>query len=268
MHHLFVHARLADMPGSRAVVVTATLPVLDLDRREMAEPLYMQVYRHIERAVDAGGLRPGDRLDGEIGLAEQLGISRSTMRRAISELVNRGLLVRKHGVGTQVVDTGRRRASRLSSLHDELSQADLRPSTRVLSVETAEAHADVAEALDVGVGEPVLALVRLRLAAGEPVAIMQNWLPADLTDLAAADLERRGLYQVLRGRGIKMRVARQTIGADAADAKQARLLEVRKGGPVLTMRTITYSDLGQAIDYGRHTYRPDRYQFEVTNVDS
>jgi DNA-binding GntR family transcriptional regulator len=256
------------MPGTRTAAVTAGLPPIALDRRDLADPLYLQVSRHIEQAVDGGHLRPGDRLDGEIGLAEQLGISRQTMRRAIAELVQRGLLVRKHGVGTQVMDTGRRRASRLSSLHDELDQADRRPSTRVLSLEQTEAHADVAEALDLTVGTPVIALQRLRLAAGQPVAIMHNWLPADLVDLDATHLERRGLYQLLRGGGLKMSVARQTIGADAADAAQGRLLALREGAPVLTMRTVTYTNVGQAVDYGRHTYRPDRYQFEVTNVDT
>lgn len=75
---------------------------IELDRSSPV-PLYYQVAREIERAIQAGSLVPGDRLDNETELANRLGLSRPTMRRAMQDLVSKGLLVRKRGVGTQVV---------------------------------------------------------------------------------------------------------------------------------------------------------------------
>src|SRR6195952_297860 len=86
---------------------------VDLDRSSPV-PLYYQVSRQIEAAIDTGELAPGDRLENEISLADRWGLSRPTMRRAIQELVDKGLLGRKRGVGTQVVDGHVTRAGDLS----------------------------------------------------------------------------------------------------------------------------------------------------------
>lgn len=252
---------------ARDVRTAGALPPLALDRSDPT-PLYFQVSRHIERAVEDGALRPGDRLDGEIGLAERLGVSRATMRRAIQELVARGVLVRKHGVGTQIVDSRRRRRGGLSSLYDDLRRADRTPTTRVLKLDHVEATTEIASVLDVPVGDEVICLERLRSDGDDPVGVMHNWLPADVADFSIAQLEQHGLYELLRLRGLAMRLAHQTISAEPADLPRSRLLEVRKGTPLLTMHTVTYTDIGRPVDFGQHVYRPDRYRFEITNVDS
>ena len=81
--------------------------------RHSPVPLYFQVAAQLEQAIETGALQPGYRLTNEIAMADQLGLSRPTMRRAIQELVSKGLLVRKRGVGTQVVQGGVRREVRL-----------------------------------------------------------------------------------------------------------------------------------------------------------
>src|ERR1700733_12843466 len=88
---------------------------VDLDRSSPV-PLYYQVSRQIEAAIDAGDLAPGDRLENEISLADRGGLSRPTMRRAIQELVDKGLLVRRRGIGTQVVHGRVKRPMDLTSL--------------------------------------------------------------------------------------------------------------------------------------------------------
>src|SRR6188508_51812 len=95
---------------------------VDLDRSSPV-PLYYQVAQQIEHAINEGQLSPGDRLDNENSLAEQFGLSRPTMRRAIQELVDKGLLVRKRGVGTQVVQSPVHRRVELTSLYDDLTRA-------------------------------------------------------------------------------------------------------------------------------------------------
>ena len=107
---------------------------VDLDRSSPV-PLYFQVAQQIEHAINEGELAPGDRLDNEISLAEQFGLSRPTMRRAIQELVDKGLLVRKRGVGTQVVHGQVTRPVELTSLFDDLANHHQTPTTVVLANE-------------------------------------------------------------------------------------------------------------------------------------
>jgi DNA-binding GntR family transcriptional regulator len=230
-------------------------------------PLYFQVAQQIEALIDRGELPPGSRLDNEILLADQTGLSRPTMRQAIQHLVDRGLLVRKRGVGTQVVHGLVKRPVELSSLYDDLRRSNQRPGTKVLAVETGPCDDPIAAALRLAPGTEVVHLQRLRFAQGEPLAIMQNWLPTDLTGLTAERLEEHGLYELLRGVGVHMRVASQRIGARAASLTEGRLLNERRGAPLLTMTRTTYDDNGRAVEHGSHVYRPTLYSFEITLVE-
>lgn len=245
--------------------MTRPLPI-SLDRASPV-PLYFQVAQQIESMIDRGELPPGSRLDNEIQLADQTGLSRPTMRQAIQYLVDKGLLVRKRGVGTQVVHGMVKRPVALSSLYDDLSHANQKPATQVLSVETVPADDAVAVALRLNPGHAVVHLERLRSAQGEPLAIMHNWLPTGLTELTAERLERHGLYELLRSAGVNMRVANQRIGARAATAHEARLLQEKRGAPLLTMSRTTYDDNGRAVEHGSHVYRPALYSFEIALVE-
>jgi DNA-binding GntR family transcriptional regulator len=243
----------------------AELP-LHVDRSSPV-PLYFQVAQQIEQAIERGELGPGSRLDNEIQLADRYGLSRPTMRRAIQELVGKGLLVRKRGVGTQVVHARVKRAVELTSLYDDLSRSQQKPATRVLLHEEVPAPDEVAVRLGLPVGAPTVHIERLRLALDEPLAILRNWLPAALARFTEQDLEAGGLYARLRSSGVRICVATQRIGARAANAEQARLLEVKRGAPLLTMERTTFDDTGRAIEYGDHVYRSDTYSFETTLVE-
>jgi len=243
--------------------VTAVDVVLD---RSSPIPLYFQVARQIESAIERGELLPGQRLDNEIDLADRFGLSRPTLRKAIEELVAKGLLVRKRGVGTQVVQGQLNRPVELSSLHDDLTKTLQRPSTRVISCGMVPADAEVSLALGVPVGEAVLAIERVRLARDEPLALMRNWLPAAFSDITSEALTQRGLYELMRAVGVHMRIANQRIGAIAASPAQARLLGAKRGAPLLTMERITYDDTGAPVELGRHVYRAETYTFQTTVV--
>jgi DNA-binding GntR family transcriptional regulator len=241
---------------------------LELDRSSPV-PLYFQVAQQIEQAIERGDLGPGMKLDNEIQLADRFGLSRPTVRRAIGELVNKGLLVRKQGVGTQVVHGQVKRSVELTSLFDDLSRTNQKPATRVLRHEAAAVPDDVAVRLGIEIGAQAVHLERLRFAHDEPLAIMRNWLPADMagaSPFTTDDLETGGLYARLRSAGVRICVATQRIGARSADAAEARLLAVKRGAPLLTMERTTYDDTGNAIEFGRHVYRADSYSFETTLV--
>ncbi|ACZ86938.1 GntR family transcriptional regulator [Streptosporangium roseum] len=245
--------------------MTAKLSI-DLDRSSPV-PLYFQVAEQISEAIQRGDLPPGSRLDNEILLADRLGLSRPTIRQAIQYLVDKGLLVRKRGVGTQVVHGQVKRSVELTSLYDDLRRAGQEPATRVLALESGPADERIAAVLGVATGAEVLHLERIRYAAGEPLALLHNWLPVGLAPLTAESLQERGLYELLRSAGVRMRVANQRMGARAATATEARLLGERRGAPLLTMLRTTYDDQGRAVEHGSHVYRASHYSLEVTLIE-
>ncbi|MCX4480226.1 GntR family transcriptional regulator [Streptomyces cellulosae] len=225
-------------------------------------PLYFQLSQQLESAIEHGTLTPGTLLGNEIELAARLGLSRPTVRQAIQSLVDKGLLVRRRGVGTQVVHSKVKRPLELSSLYDDLESAGQRPTTTVLVNTMVAASAEVAAALGVTEGSEVHRIERLRSAHGEPIAYLCNYIPPGLLDLDSGQLEATGLYRLMRAAGITLHSARQTIGARAATAVEAERLREQPGAPLLTMQRVTFDDTGRAVEYGTHTYRPSRYSFE------
>lgn len=237
----------------------------DLDRTGPV-PLYFQVASRLEQAIIGGHINPGDRLEDEISIGKRLGLSRPTVRRAIQDLVDKGLLVRRRGVGTQVVQDRVSRAVELTSLQEDLERAGHLPSTRLLANEVVEADADLARALGTRVGAPITRIRRVRFSENAPVAVLLNYLPESAGEFADDELEKRGLYDMLRARGFTIKVANQTIGARRTQQDEHTLLEIPKGAPVLTMDRVAFDISGSAIEVGKHCYRSDRYRFETTLV--
>lgn len=230
--------------------------------RSSPVPLYFQLSQQLEAAIERGALTPGTLLGNEIELAGRLGLSRPTVRQAIQSLVDKGLLVRRRGVGTQVVHSQVKRPLELSSLYDDLEAAGQRPETRVLYNTVEPASAEVAARLGVAEGDEVHLVERLRLAHGEPMAYLRNHIPSGLLALDTARLEATGLYRLMRGAGITLHSARQSVGARAATADEAERLGEIAGAPLLTMQRTTFDDTGRAVEFGSHIYRASRYSFE------
>jgi DNA-binding GntR family transcriptional regulator len=258
-------------PANGTVAAPPTAPFdavteLRIDR-DSDVPLHVQIARQLEEAIVSGRLPPGERIPNELDLVDDLGLSRPTLRQAIAYLVERGLVVRKRGVGTQVVMSQVRRPLQLSSLYDDLSAAGQRPSTQVLGLDTIGCDDVVAVALGLTHGDPVVRLRRLRSAGGEPIAVMTNYLPPGIAELDESSLAQFGLYALLRRAGVHLRVANQTIGAATADPTQAALLHEPAGAALLTMTRTAFDDTGAAVEHGRHVYRASRYSVELTLVE-
>lgn len=234
--------------------------------REGPVPLYAQVAERFEALIADGTLPSGTRLENEIAMGERFGLSRPTMRRAIQVLVDKGLLVRRRGVGTQIVHGAITRRAELSSLWDDLAQDDRAPRTEVLLYELLEPTAELAQQLGVELEKPVLHIKRLRSADDAPIALMENYL-VEAPLVLEEELETRGLYEMLRERGTTMRVARQFVSARAAAKDEARLLDVSAGSPILTLERTVYDQSGRVVEIGHTHYRPDRYTIEFTLVE-
>ncbi|MFP3579066.1 GntR family transcriptional regulator [Arthrobacter sp. fls2-241-R2A-200] len=238
---------------------------LNIDRSSPV-PLYHQVVQGIEAAIHSGLLEPGSRLENEIDLAAQLNLSRPTMRKAMDELVRSGLLVRKRGVGTQVVSSQVRRPLELSSLFDDLTNDGKKPTTQVLTFSHVEADAPTLATLQLPAGSMVYHFTRLRKVGGKPLALMENWVRDDIAAMDEEMLASEGLYSILRRGGVNFRLATQRIGAMIANDYQAPLLETDVNSALVTMERTAVDDTGRNVETGHHVYRADSYSFEMTLV--
>lgn len=226
---------------------------------------HVWVRRQLQDLV-ATTLRPGDALLGERQLEEQFGVSRITVRRAISDLVQDGALVRIKGKGTFVSHGLVRSTLHLASFNEDMRAAGFEPSTRVITATTAEPAAAAAEHLGLGPGQDAYQVRRLRLANGAPVSVDESWLPPRLLpDLLSEDLTG-SLYRVLAASGHPVQHVEQTVEAAAAPEETAALLDIEPGAPVLLFRRRSFTgedDPGTPIEYSISTYRSDRYQVSM-----
>lgn len=226
-------------------------------------PLYFQLSQHLEHAIESGAIPNGTLFRNEIQLAEQFGLSRPTMRRAMQDLVDKGLIVRRRGVGTRVVQPKVRRLMELTSLYEDLAGSGQAPTTQVLEIEVMGSDEQLAARLGIATGDPVTRVVRLRSAQQLPIAKLTNYLPEAVGELTAEELEGHGLYEIMRARGIHLHTAAQTVGARTATSAEARLLDEKRNAALLTMQRSTYDDRGAAVEYGDHIYAASRYSFEI-----
>ena len=235
--------------------------------RSSPVPLYHQLAEQLTAAIEDGRLQPGDPFENELALAERLDLSRPTVRRAIAELVSRGLLVRRRGVGTTVASQVIHRRDELTSLYDDMVRRGHEPRTEVLAFDADVVDAVAAEALGLPPDTKLVSVERLRTVGNTPTALMHNWLPPQFADLTPSDLEDASLYAILRARGVRPVIAHQTIGARRPGARERRLLKLSSGDPLLTMTRKAYAANGTAVEYGDHCYRYDQYAFDVTVHD-
>jgi GntR family transcriptional regulator len=231
--------------------------------RNSPVPLYYQLARYIEHAINVGDLAPGDRIENELSLTSRLGLSRPTARQAIQELVNKGLLVRKRGVGTQVVRSQFRRDEKLSSLNEDLAKAGKVPSTVLLDYSIGALDDEIRDVIDSAavLDSEFIQIRRLRLADNVPLAILTNYIPARY-GIAAEELRQRGLYACLNALGVHLKIAHQQISARLMTADEAELLDEEEPAACLSVDRLAYDDVGRFVEFGRHIYRPSYYSIQ------
>ncbi|EEH64275.1 UbiC transcription regulator-associated domain protein [Gleimia coleocanis DSM 15436] len=231
--------------------------------RDSTIPLYQQIVDPFEDAIAQGLVSPGQLVEDEISMAKRLDVSRPTLRRALQELVNRGLLVRRRGIGTRVAPSQIHRPVELSSLNHDLVEAGYTPSTRVTSYQVVPSSDEVAKDLGINPGEGTLHVIRIRSIDDRPLAILRNYLPLDIAP-SWGELHEKGLYECFAPRDIKVASANQTIGTRPATEEEAEMLKVAVGSPVLTMDRIAFTKEGRVVELGNHVYNPELYSFRFT----
>jgi GntR family transcriptional regulator len=230
-------------------------------------PAYLQIEDRVAEAISAGDFQPGDRLPPERRLAEQLGVSRMTLRQALQTLERRGLVRRvvgRHG-GTFVAEPKLERdLSAPAGLTEQLRRQGHRAGARVLSEQEGPSSRRTASALGVQPGDRVFEVIRLRLSDGEPLALERSMFPtsrfAGLLDLALDG----SLYDLLEA-NFDVRVTRavERLEPVIAGPREAELLSVNEGVPLLLVERTAFDAHGVAVEYARDLFRGDRTKVVV-----
>ena len=227
-----------------------------------ATPLYLRVKKLVQDAISAEELKQGDSVPSERDIADLLQVSRVTVRKAFSELVDEGLLIQKRGSGTFV---GSRRPrieqplSRLTSFSEDMRLRGLSTKSRWLARETRLPTPEESLKLSISPSEHVARFRRLRSADNVPLAIEEAIIPHRfLPDITSV---QTSLYDALEATGFRPVRALQRLHAVALSRPEAELLELEEGSPALSIERIAYLPDGRVVEFTRSLYRGDSYDF-------
>jgi len=207
-------------------------------------------------------LVPGEPLPPERELAARIGTSRVTLRRVVDDLAAAGRLVRRRGAGTFAAAPKLAQPLRVTSFSADMTARGMSPGARLLSARTEPAGPVVGRRLAVDPAAQTLRVRRLRLADGEPMAIEDLHVPADVVPgLRGEDLADASFYAVLSHRfGVEVATGEQVLEATATSAEESALLSVPLHSPAFLIERTTRSSDGRALELVRSVYRGDRYR--------
>jgi GntR family transcriptional regulator len=239
-----------------------------LEDRTTEVPLYRHIEEDLLSQITQGSLQSGDMIPAERELCEHYGVSRITVRRAISELETRGYVQRYQGKGTFVSRTRiKREMGQLLSFSEEMRSQGHAPGSKLLNLQHRGADASIASALQLEEGEPVWIVERLRLADDEVISLSISYLHLPM-DTYLTPLELGGgssLWSLLADKGIHITEGNTSVRAAVADSHYAALLGVAEGDPLLVREGVNYSAKGQSIPVEAFEIvsRADRYQYSL-----
>ncbi len=237
-------------------------------QRDVDAPLYAQIQRDIEIGIAVNKLWPGDMVPAEVDLANRYDVSRVTVRQALGELVNEGLLHRVQGKGTFVSQPMIQRTEpRVTSFFYEMLESGRKPSAKVWS-EVCEPDVDTSRMLNLDPGELVIVTRRLRYVDGEPIIYQINTTPESLCPgLVSEDLSAQSLQYTLEIKyGLRMVEIEQNLTSAMPDEHLAQMLEIPLTVPLLVDTRRVCGVGGVIIGRARAYFRGDRYTYKITRT--
>ncbi len=234
-------------------------------------PKYHRVYLVLREQLHDGRFQAG--LPGEITLMQQFGVARVTVRRALQQLAEEGLIFREPGRGTRPTGSGAQAAAaagetamrtRLTGLLENLVSMGLRTSVKVLTADTLPATAPVAAALQLRAGDMVQKAQRIRSTSAGPLSHITTYVPVDVVrPFGRRELTRKPILLLMEEQGVAIGRAEQSISACLADAAVAGHLQLAIGSAVLAVRRLIYDEQDRPVQWLHGLYRPDRYEYEM-----
>jgi GntR family transcriptional regulator len=222
--------------------------------------LHRQLFLVLRDQIVAGTLPEGAALPKEETLCEQFGVSRITVRRALSDLAAQGLVQRRHGIGTYVLPgAAPARAGLTLSFLDHLRRVGAETQVRVIDLKREVPAPNIAALLLLPPGEPAIHAVRLRSTGSIPLMVTDAWIPADLGQkITRAALEKKALFELLMHQGIRFGRVVQEISAESAPPQLVRLLATETGSALLRLVRLMHDRKERPVEYLTVHMTPER----------
>lgn len=239
---------------------------MELNRNSFT-PLYIQIESLIREKIESGEWDVGMKIPSELELSDKFNVSRFTVRKAVSSLVNEGLLKRYKGKGTYVNHKKSiYRFSELKGFTEQMEEMGKIPSSEVLDLKVVKPSEKIQSQLNLEEDEDVLFLYRLRLADNEPMALEKMYVKYSLCEnIEKEDLGKKSIYKLLENKyGVNLLKANQVLEAENPDLMTKKLLNINQNIPVLRMYCTVFDDYNQPCVYVDVIYRSDKYVFKVT----
>ncbi|MHC1692811.1 MAG: GntR family transcriptional regulator [Sphaerochaetaceae bacterium] len=236
---------------------------MDRVGRRLGIPLYYQVEEIIRNKIENGTFSEGQMIPPESELEKEFQVSRITIRKAVDNLVQDGLLVKQQGIGTIVTKNYiNDDVNSLEGFTEKMEKMGRKVTSTMLDVQLVVPPEAIATLLQVKTGEKVLRISRIRNVDGSPLALFNTYLPLYLGIREDEDFSQ-SLFDVYSRHGIEPAYSDRTIHAIIADKKTAGLLHINEGGAALQMNYHTFSEDGVPIEYAEGIYRGDWYHYKM-----
>lgn len=229
-------------------------------------PLYAQVEAVLSASINDGSLPPGTQLPAEDGLIDRFKVSRTTIRKAIQNLIDRGLVEVRRGKGTFVVQRKlTQELTQLTGFVEDMRAIGKTPTARLIEQQIVLATEVVAHRLAVPTGTHVMRIRRVRLADGTPMSFDETYLPRDIGEkIVTHDLDAEPIFSLLEEKyDLPLIEATYELEAVIADALVAQALAVPEGSPIFLIERTSYTKGQRPIDYERLYYRGDLIRFST-----
>ncbi len=228
-------------------------------------PNYYRLESQLRDSIRKGTLRPGDPFPPESSLCQQFGVSRTTVRQALSRLVYEGLITRHRGRGSFVAEPRLEHSKPFLSFEEEMRARGATTGIKLLDMRTEPAVGRVAENLKMPEGTPVVVLERLRFVNGQVVGYEIRYLPKRIGEaLTPEEIHNQPLVPAVRRILGKARTRLSLrVTASVARRNEARVLDTKVGAPVLVREHTWYFEPEGPMQYGKSVFRGDRYQMSV-----
>lgn len=232
-------------------------------RPDSGMPLYRQLSDAIRENIVSGVWAPDSQIPSELELREMFGVSRITVRKAVEELVEDELLVKRQGKGTFVAPVKiKKQAQKFLNFTEACKDAGMVPSAKVISLEVCPGTRSQARFFGCGEDEPMVIIKRVRLANKKPVIFETNIFPSTFKYLLLEDLEN-SLYEILRARHVYPDTTHKTIEVCLANEIEARFLEVDQGTPLLLLDDMVYDRDMKPLHICKQIIRTDIFKLTI-----